>query len=381
MEKTGANNIIIIGAGIAGASAAYFLTQKGVRNVVILERENVAGAQSSGRNAAILRSAMPDSSLRRLGRESARFYRELPDGFSNQPLLRRVGLYLVARAEHAESLLSWAFDNKEEDGAELVDPAEMYARIPIVAPGLTTVLHQADEGVLDIHAILQSFLSGACRRGAKVTFSCDVTGLRTDGKRIIGVETQAGPLDADQVVMAGGGWAADLAEKAGFPLPLVPYRRHLLVTNPLPQVDPQWPVVWCEGDEFYFRPESSGLLMCGCDTVPVNPKEGQTTNPAEVEKIAVKAARWLPSLSDAGVARAWAGMRTFAPDHRFVIGPDPRIRGLHWLAGLGGHGMTCAPAVGQIAADWIAEGVCNHPVATALLPARLLDSNRSRNGN
>jgi glycine/D-amino acid oxidase-like deaminating enzyme len=371
MEPTGRTRIVIIGAGIAGASTAYFLARRGFHDIIILEGEDVAGSLSTGRNAAILRSAIPDPVLRRLARESARFYRQSPDGFSSGPLLNTVGLYLVARSEHSSSLVSWALDGEEEEGAKLVEPSGLYARVPILASGITTALHLADEGVLDVHAILQSFLSGACSLGAQLRLGCNAIRLNLSGGRVTGVETSEGRLDADQVVMAGGGWAAALSDTTGLPLPLVPYRRHLLVTNPLPQVDPRWPVVWCEGDEFYFRPESGGLLMCGCDTVAVSPEEGQKTDPAQIERIAAKAARWLPSLGDAGVARSWAGMRTFAPDHRFVIGPDPRVSGLHWAAGLGGHGITCAPAVGNLAAEWIA-GENNHPAATYLLPARLL---------
>jgi D-arginine dehydrogenase len=362
--------IVIIGAGIAGASTAYFLARKGVRDIVILERENVAGSLSSGRNAAILRSAIPDPLLRGLARRSVDFYLRPPEGFSPQPLLNPVGLYLVACAEHAQSMLSWAAGDSEEEGIKIVDPAELYRRIPLLAPGVAAAVHQADGGVLDIHAILHSFLRGACHEGAELRLICDATRLQIEGARITGVETSRGLLEAELVVMAGGGWAASLAAGAGYPVPLVPHRRHLLVTNSLPQVDPGWPVVWSQGDEFYFRPESGGLLMCACDTVAVSPEEGQNTDPGEVERIAMKAAHWLPSLGNAGVARAWACMRTFAPDQRFVIGPDPRVRGLHWAAGLGGHGMTCAPAVGQLTAEWITEGTSHHPAARALSPAR-----------
>lgn len=363
---------MIIGAGIAGASTAYFLARKGGCDIVILERENVAGALSTGRNAAILRSTIPDSLLRKLARESARFFQRPPEEFSPQPLLNPVGLYLVAQSEHAQSLLSWVVDDAEKEGTKVVDPAELYGRIPILAAGITAAVHQADGGVLDIHSILHSFLRGACREGAELRLACDATRLQTEGDRVMGVETSMGLFEAEVVVMAGGGWAATLAAASGYPIPLIPHRRHLLVTNPLPQVDPGWPVVWSQGDEFYFRPESGGLLMCACDTVAVRPEEGQTTDSAEVERIALKAARWLPSLGNAGVARAWAGMRTLAPDQRFVIGPDPRVSGLHWVAGLGGHGMTCAPALGQLAAEWIAEGTSRHPAAKALLPARLV---------
>ena len=112
--------------------------------------------------------------------------------------------------------------------------------------------------------------------------------------------------------------------------------------------------------------------MSGCDTVKVTPEQGEITDLAQVERIAAKAAQWLPSLADARVARAWAGMRTFVPDELFVVGPDPRLRGLYWVAGMGGHGITCAPVVGSLAADWIAEGKSNHPAAALLAPSRLI---------
>ena len=111
--------------------------------------------------------------------------------------------------------------------------------------------------------------------------------------------------------------------------------------------------------------------MCGCDAVPVPPDQGEVVDPSQIEGIATKAARWLPSLSDARVARSWAGMRTFAPDQQFVVGADPRLRGLFWVAGLGGHGITCAPMFGKIAAELIVSGGCSHPAAAAFAPSRL----------
>ena len=146
------------------------------------------------------------------------------------------------------------------------------------------------------------------------------------------------------------------------------------MTEPLPQVSPGWPVVWIVGEEFYFRPESGGLLMSGCDTVKVTPDQGEITDQSEVEKIAVKASSWLPTLANAGVARSWSGMRTFAPDERFVVGADPRLKGLYWVAGLGGHGITTAAVYGRVAADWIVDGHSSHPSAAMMAPDRLVAS-------
>jgi D-arginine dehydrogenase len=372
MVTANKHNTVIVGGGIAGAATAYYLTQMGLRKIIILERDQTAGSRSTGRNAAILRTLIPDPLLRSMARESADFYRHPPDGFDTNPLVDLVGIYLVARKEYSRALLACLGDGSEKGAPKRVDPGVVYKRIPQLAPGLTTVLDQPDEGVLDVHAILQAFLRGACRNGAELRTSCEAKSLRIRNGHTEGVDTSAGFLPASRVVLANGGWAACLATDAGYPMPLVPHRRHLLVTEPMPQIDRRWPVLWILGDEFYFRPESGGLLMCGCDAVPVAPEQGEVVDPSQVESIAAKAARWLPSLSDARVARSWAGMRTFATDQQFVIGIDPRLQGLYWVAGLGGHGITCAPAFGVMAAEWISSGGSPHPAAAAFAPDRLL---------
>ena len=215
-------------------------------------------------------------------------------------------------------------------------------------------------------------MRGACHSGAELCLGCEFLKIRSDNGRVIGVETNDGFMEASKVVVANGGWASVADAFDGCSLPFAPYRRHLLVTEVLPQINPRWPVVWIVGEEFYFRPESGGLLMCGCDAVKVTPEQGAVTDPSQLERVAVKASRWLPSLVDARVARAWAGMRTFVPDDLFVIGSDPRLQGLYWVAGLGGHGITCAPIVGTLAADWIVDGHSRHVAAKTLSPNRLI---------
>jgi D-arginine dehydrogenase len=364
------NRIIIIGAGMAGATTAYFLTRKEQKNILLLEREKIAGTQSTGRNAAILRTMIPTPLLNRLACESAEFYHNPPKGFSSEPLVNRVGVYLAARAEHVHTLKKWCEDSPDS-GLIQEDASHVYEKVPVLAAGIEAVAYKPDDGVLDVHSILQGFLRGATHAGAELCLGREFKKLVVRNGRVAGIETDEGFMEASKVVVANGGWASLSDTFSGYSLPFTPYRRHLLVTEPLPQVNPQWPVLWIVGEEFYFRPESGGLLMSGCDTVKVAPDQGEITDHAELERIAAKAAYWLPSLASAGVARAWAGMRTFAPDDLFVVGSDPRLDGLYWVAGMGGHGITCAPVVGTIAADWIADGKINHPAAAMLAPNRL----------
>jgi D-arginine dehydrogenase len=366
------DRVVVIGAGMAGASTAYFVARRGLNNVILLEKGKIAGAQSTGRNAAILRTMIPNPLLNQIARQCAEFYYHPPEGFASEPLVDPIGICLTARAEHAHTLKAWC-DANPEAVLERGDAAKIYQRIPVLGPGLVSTAFKPDDGVLDVHAILQAFIRGACSNGAQLRFDCEFRQLRTRDGRVIGVETSDGFVEASKVVVANGGWASLSETFAGYDLPFSPHRRHLLITEPLAQVNPRWPVIWVVGDEFYFRPESGGLLMSGCDAVKVTVAQGEITDNEELERIAAKAARWLPTLADARVARAWAGMRTFAPDEMFVIGRDPRLQGLFWVAGLGGHGITCAPFIGNLAADWIVEGNSSQPAAAVMAPDRLLE--------
>jgi glycine/D-amino acid oxidase-like deaminating enzyme len=314
---------------------------------------------------------IPDPIFNRIACQSAEFYYNPPEGFASEPLVDRVGVYLAASAEHAATLNKWC-DINPDSNVVRSDASRLYEQIPILKPGLEVVAYKPNDGTLDVNAILQSYIRGARRAGMEICFGTAFKNLRTGNGRVLGVETSDGFMEASKVVVANGGWASISNAFAGYSLPLIPFRRHLLITEPLAQVNPRWPVVWVVGEEFYFRPESGGLLMSGCDAVKVPPEQGEITDHSEVERIAAKAARWLPSLTDVGVARAWAGMRTFAPDDHFVIGKDPRLQGLYWVAGLGGHGITCAPVVGAMAADCIVDGGSNHPAAAAFAPDRLI---------
>ncbi|KAA3605049.1 MAG: FAD-binding oxidoreductase [Planctomycetota bacterium] len=363
--------VVILGGGMAGAATAYFLTQMGVRDILLLEREKDPGIHSTGRNAAILRSAIATPALHALAQESLPFFRNPPPGFSQTPLLDPVGLILAA-PQGQEASLDWLQQEPQAFACRPLILDQVYDRIPFLAKHLGLAFEVPDEGVLDVHALLLAFLHGARQNGAEIRFGTTAQRLRIQRDRVVAVETSTGSFPTEAFVDAGGGWAGQLAASAGYPLAITPKRRHLLVTNPLPEVNPRWPVVWLQGDDFYFRPESGGLLLSACDVTEVRPEEGEFAQTEVMETIAEKCSRWLPDLGDAQAAHFWAGMRTFADDESFILGPDPRLQGLYWLAGLGGHGITCGPAAGQrLAAELAGQGNLD-AVALALRPDRLL---------
>jgi D-arginine dehydrogenase len=203
--------------------------------------------------------------------------------------------------------------------------------------------------------------------------------LRAEAGRITGVELASGErIDAAAVVVAAGAWSAELTRALGSQVALQPIRRHLVQLESGSAggaLDRAHPVVWrVDGTQaVYFRAESGGVLASPCDAVPVQASEHAAGTHAQEagEQLARKLAVTAPALVSARVKRAWACLRTFAPDGELVVGADPAVQGLFWLAGLGGRGMAVAVAAGELLARAVAaEGAASDPLAGLLSPAR-----------
>ncbi|HZI93871.1 MAG TPA: FAD-binding oxidoreductase, partial [Patescibacteria group bacterium] len=199
-----------------------------------------------------------------------------------------------------------------------------------------------------------------------------VTGFMHRGGRVLGVETTAGRFESDWVVNAAGAWAGPLASLAGLEDPgLVSYRRHLFGSAALEGIDPSWPWVWDLPHDVYFRVDGDRLLLCACDVEP-HPPAAPEVSQAVAEDLASRLAAALPMAAMVKVESARACLRTFAPDRRYVIGPDPRLEGFFWVAGLGGTGATSGAAVGELAAGLLLDASQAPPWARDFDPARLI---------
>ncbi len=312
---------IIIGAGLAGAATAYHLRQLKKTRVIILEQESTAGTHSSGRNAALIRSHVEDEAIQPLISEGAA---ALCDG--KMAPVQQVGSILLGMGNSANSV----------DVSQYVPPARGHG------------LYSANDGVIDVAALLQFYL-----RGQDLRVRTRVESWRQTS-RGVEVETNQGTLRARVLINAAGAWAGRLGR-----LPLTPYLRHLYVTAATADIDPNWPFVWDVRGGLYFRPESGGLLLCACDERANEP--GDYTESWElVGKLIEKVDALQPGLravtDDLNMQYRWAGQRTFAPDRNFVIGYDHRHPALFWVAALGGHGVTSSPAVGRLAAELLLAG-------------------------
>lgn len=362
--------VVIVGAGFAGAAAGWALGRAGIGAGVILEQETTWGVHASGRNAAMLRLAESDPVVAALAHRSLGHLRLLSR--TGGALLGGAGGLTVAGELGASGIAVFREDLKRRGTpAELLTRAAARARFPwLERVEFDTALWCPDEAVVDIHALLGLYLQLARATGFELHTGCRAEGLLVEGGRACGVQTSRGDVRAPLVVDAGGAWAGRLATGAA-PLPLEPLRRHLFVSTPMADMPPAAPHVWMEDAALYFRPESGGLLLSPCDETPWPPGT-PPTDPAAAESLAEKMARHAPGFADLAVRRSWACLRTFAPDRRPVVGPDPRVPGLFHVSGLGGIGMMCSAAIGELAACLIEGRPVDWVDARAVAPDRFM---------
>jgi glycine/D-amino acid oxidase-like deaminating enzyme len=210
------------------------------------------------------------------------------------------------------------------------------------------------DGVIDIDGLLHLFADGLREEGGNIRYGRAVQSIQpySTGFEVI---TDQGVLHADILVNAAGGWVREMGNMAGgLDIPFRPLRRHLVWSAaPYPQ-DRSW--TWWVDRPFYMRPESGGLLLCPLDEqeIPLPPRHQQPlTDNSVLDSLATSLRELSPELVERPITRLWSGLRTFAPDRRFVLGYDPVNPRLFWVAGLGGHGMTSGLAVGELAAKAI----------------------------
>ncbi len=368
---------VVAGAGLAGASAARALALRGL-SVLVLEAEGAPGTHSSGRNAAILRRVIEEPSTAALARRGGAALADPPgDLAAEHPLLDRHGVMLVAGPGPSGEALRRAADEARRAGLEVVDlePAAALARTPALrgSPATVAAWHAAD-GTVDVAGLLDGMLRSARARGAVVATGAPLRGVRVEGGSVSSIDTLRGTVRTGLLVDAAGAAADPVAALAGLPaLGLVPRRRHLFHLGANPLVAHGSPTVWDLERGVYLRPEGTGVLASPCDEEAFPPGlEEPKVVPAVRALLVDRLAEAFPRYGRFTVRRAWAGLRTFAPDGRFVLGPDPRLKGFAWAAGLGGHGVSTAIAVGEALADLLLDGRSPLVDAAAVLPGRLL---------
>lgn len=334
-------DVVIVGAGIAGASLAAELAPH--RSVLLLEAEDMPGYHATGRSAAFWSETYGGPLVQPLTTASEAWFRA-------HGLLAPRGVLYLGRAEDADAIAAF-LDAFAGSGVQLdrTDRAGLVARVPRLGAQWVEGVWEPSCCDIDVGGTHQAFLAEARRGGAELACRAPLESAARegDGWRIVagGREIAAGML-----VGAAGAWADDVARIAGVaPIGIRPYRRTVVQLAVDPVAPADLPLVIDISGSFYFKPEAGRLWLSPHDETP----SPATDVAAEELDVATaidrfeRATGW-PIVK---VERRWAGLRSFAPDRLPVYGPDPAEPRFFWCAGQGGFGIQTAPAAAQLAAD------------------------------
>lgn len=375
-------DVIVIGAGIAGASAGYFLAEQHRRRVLLLEAEAAPGYHTTGRSAAVFAPSYGNAVVRALTRASAGFFHAPPPGFSSAALRAPPrGAVWVARAEQLPALDRLEREVGGSAALKRETAAFARARIPVLRAGyVAECLWDAEVAGLDVEALLQGFLRGVRARGGQLYCHARVSALERSGS-VWTVSWGGGQqAHAPWVINAAGAWADQIAELAGVRrIGLQPKRRTAGLLPAPPGLElGHWPLLMDAEESFYFKADAGRILLSPADETDCAPCDAY---PEELEMaLAVERFEAATTITVPRITHSWAGLRSFVPDRTPVLGLDPELPGFLWAAAQGGYGIQTAPAAGRCVANLIERGELGAEAEAAGIEAAMLSPARLRSG-
>jgi D-arginine dehydrogenase len=347
MPKTDAD-ILVIGAGIAGASVAAHLAQ--ARSVILVEREERPGYHSTGRSAALFTEIYGNATIRALTRASREFLFEPPADFTDSALTRPRGCLYIATTEQLGALDAFHALPDVAPATRILDLDEAHELCPILRRGYVAgALLEPDCADIDVNSLHLGYLRLLKKREGRLIANAPVQALKY-GYGGWTVQAGAERITAAKIVNAAGAWADEIAALAGIPrIGLTPRRRTAMLIDAPPDMDiGGWPFVNDIDEQFYFKPDAGSLFLSPADETPSEPTDAQ---PEEWDvAAAVDRLEQATTLQVRRLKARWAGLRTFADDRTPVVGYSPRAPEFFWLAGQGGYGIQTAPALSRAAA-------------------------------
>ncbi len=357
MDTPKTADIVIIGGGVMGASAAYHLAKRGIKNVVLLEKEEFFGTGATGRCAGGVRYQFSTEINVRLSIESLPMLECFREEIGQEVNYRKCGYLLVATNEtDAEAFRhNVALQNRLGVETELLSGGAVRARLPLMRfEDAIAGTWNPKDGLVDPNSVVAGYVSAAQKLGVKALTNAQVTGIRTRGGEIEAVESTQGAIETRTVLNTAGPWAGLIGTLAGVQIPIVPVRRQWFTTNALKEIPEDFPFVIDFAQSLYFHREAEGLLI-GMSNQEEKPGFEQNVD-EEFEFLNLEAAiERMPLLERASRASHWAGLYEVTPDAHPIFGGSP-LKGFSICAGFSGHGFMHGPVAGKLMTEYILDG-------------------------
>ena len=347
---TGRADVVIVGGGVMGASAAFHLAEAGV-SVVLLERDELASGSTS-RAAGGVRANFSDELNISLGNRSLELFADFPQRPGQEIDLHRSGyLFILTRPDDVDLFTaSVALQNSLGVESRMIDVEEACRLSPLLDPeGVLAAAWSPNDGHCTPESVVQGYASGARRHGAVVRTGVEVTGIDSSGGEITAVHSTDGSIQTGCVIDCAGAWSPQIAAYVGINLPVTPYKRELLVTEPMPEpIEMAFTIDYAT--TFYWHREGPGILT-GFSRKDVDPGFDISRDADFPERLAELAAVRAPALLDLGVRSGWAGLYEVTPDHNALLGESKDVSRFLYATGFSGHGFLQGPAIGEILRD------------------------------
>ncbi len=352
-------DVIIIGAGVMGASTAFSLARRGITNVLVLERKQVASG-ATGKSSGLVRMHYANPIETRLAFQSLQWFKHWDDVVGGECDFVQTGFAALAGPDQVSDMRA-NIRMQQEIGANtrFVSREELAE----IQPGfwfddIAGAAYEPESGYADPTSTANSFMRSARERGVTLRSNTEVTRIMTDGGRVTGVETNKGSYGAPIVLIAANAWCRPLFQSVGQDLPIYAERHEVVVVERPPQISGTHLTV---GDGLlgtYFRPEGTNLTLIGTGRgQPADPDNYSEANTnSYIDMVGERISKRIPAMADAGVRRSLVGIYDMTPDGIPVLDAVPETEGLYCAVGFCGHGFKISPAVGAIMADMMTSG-------------------------
>ena len=350
--------VVIIGGGVVGCSIAYHLAGRGVRDVVVLERETV-GSGTTSKAAGGIRAQFPTETEIRFSLEAIEVFERFEEEFGVDPGYKKIGyLFLVSDPEDLRGFEPRiALQRRLGVDVRVITPDDARKLVPALrVDDLIAAVWGPGDGLAGPAEVTNGFAKRARQRGVTIAEGVRVTAIERAGDRVSGVTTTDGAVSAPLVINAAGPVAARVGRLAGVEIAVHPRRRHIFYTEPFPEIPGPIPLTTDRASGFYFRKEMEQVLLSPGDVEDIGTDFEVPMDRARIEEAVTKAVHRVPVLEQATIAGGWAGLRPLTPDDHAIIGWAPGVTGFFLAVGFGGHGFQHSPATGRHVADWVVNG-------------------------
>lgn len=380
--------VVIIGSGGFGASTAYHLARRGVRDVILLDRYDL-GSQTSPRAAGLTSKVAATELMVKLVNEAVETLAAFESVTGRSIRFHRVGAMRVLLSEAGETRLRRDAARAESFGVkvEFLSAAEAERRAPhFRAAGARAILFSPEDGYFHPPLVAREFAAAAGEMGVTLAPGTAVTGFLHEGGRIRGVRTPGGVIESPVVVDAAGAWSRLLADEVGVQIPMIPTRHQLFITEPIPGIEPHHPIVRIHESSVYTRPEQGGLMLGGYEDHPLQVDMARQPEGFQIHDVpldvsvlwglADEVAAHFPALRGAKLREHRGGLPTISPDGQHIVGPVASLGGFYIASACNVGGLSISASVGRALADVIVDGACQPdigPMSIERFRGRALD--------